>query len=200
MNAPRSMPVVPSQTRCEMIAAHLAGDDPQHRAALGDLDAHQLLDRQRQADVVRHRRQVVGAVGERHDLVVLPVLAQLLEARVQVTDVRDAAPHRLAVELEHQPEHAVRRGVLRPDVDQHVLGAEGLVEMARHLEFAGVLQLHAERHRDRPPAGIEPGGAERDVDRARAHSTKPRLPCFSRSRTSGGRFWYPSAIDSSSRE
>ena len=93
--------------------AHLAGDDPQHLAALGELEAHQLLDRQRQADVVGHGRQVVGAVGERDDLIVVPVLAQLLEPGVQVADVGDTALDGLALELEHQPEHAVGGRVLR---------------------------------------------------------------------------------------
>ena len=65
------------------------------------------------ADVVRHGRQVVGAVGERDDLVVVAVLAELLEAGVQVADVRDTALDRLALELDHQPEHAVGRRVLR---------------------------------------------------------------------------------------
>src|SRR5881409_471521 len=51
--------------------AHLARHHPQHLTARRDLDAHQLLGREREADVVRHRRQIVGAVGERDDLVVV---------------------------------------------------------------------------------------------------------------------------------
>ena len=35
-----------------------------------------------------------------------------------------AEQHRLAVELEHQPQHAVRAGVLRPHVDGHRFGAD----------------------------------------------------------------------------
>jgi hypothetical protein len=121
--------------------AHLAGDHPQDLAALGDLETHQLLDPEREPDVVRHRREVVGPVGEGDDLIVLAVLTQLLEAGVEIADVRNHPDHRLAVQLDHQPQHAVRRRVLGTDVDQHVLGAEPLVELAGYLVLAGILRL-----------------------------------------------------------
>ena len=89
-----------------------------------DLDAEQPLRAEREGDVVARRVEVVLAVGPRDDLVVLAVLADLLEAAVQVADVRDAAHDRLAVELEHQAQHAVRRRMLRADVDEHVLALE----------------------------------------------------------------------------
>src|SRR5213076_2871514 len=65
-----------------------------------DLDAHQLLGREREADVVRHRRQIVGAVGERDDLVVVPVLPEFLEAGVEIAEVGDHPNYGLAVELD----------------------------------------------------------------------------------------------------
>ena len=74
--------------------------------------------------VVDKRREVVHPVGERHDLIPRPVLAELFEGGVQESDVGRDFDHRLAVELADQAKHAVRRRVLRPDVDEHLLGAE----------------------------------------------------------------------------
>ena len=115
-------------------------------------------------------RQVVGAVGERDDLVVVPVLAQLLEAGVQVADVRHHPDHGLAVQLHHQPEHPVGRRVLRADVDQHVLGAE--------IVLRGLVgrQLDAQRVGGRVALGIETGRGQGHVDGAGAHRTPPRSP------------------------
>src|SRR5207249_6957164 len=84
--------------------AHLARHHPQHLTARRDLDAHQLLGREREADVVRHRRQIVGAVGERDDLVVVPVLPQLLETGVEIAEMGDHSNYGLAVELDHEPQ------------------------------------------------------------------------------------------------
>src|SRR2546422_9367873 len=69
----------------------------------------------------RHRRQIVGAVGERDDLVVVPVLPQLLETGVEIAEMGHHSNYGLAVELDHEPQHTVGRGVLRPEVDQHAL-------------------------------------------------------------------------------
>ena len=43
---------------------------------------------------------------------------------MQVADVRNAAHDGLAVEFEHEAQDAVRGGMLRPDVDEHVLAFE----------------------------------------------------------------------------
>ncbi len=40
---------------------------------------------------------------------------------MQQADVRIGALHDLAVELEHEPQHSVRRRVLRPEVQRVVL-------------------------------------------------------------------------------
>jgi hypothetical protein len=157
-------------------AAHLAGDHPQHLAPLGDLDPHQLLDGQGETHVVGHGGEVVGAVGERDDLVVLAVLAELLEPGVQVADVGDAALDRLALELDHQPEHPVGGGVLRADVHQHVLPAQVL-------PAAG----HAEGHAHRAPGGVEPRRGQLELHGPAGHATSPWCPSASRWRMSAGR-------------
>ena len=142
----------------------------QHLAPLRDLDAEQPLGAERERDVVAGRVQIILAVGPRDDLVVLAVLADLLEAAVQIADVRNAAHHRLAVELEHQAQHAVRRRMLRPDVDEHVLTLEIGLDRRRLGSTATALPalVDRERHALRPALRIEA-----------ASSTARRRPCVS---------------------
>ena len=107
-----------------------------HAPVLGPLrrlDAAQLLDRQHAAEVVHRRGDVVGAVGPGDDLGVAVVLAQLLGAPVQVADDRVAVDDQLAVELEHDPQHAVGAGVLRP----HVEGHQALAGLQRDIVLDG---------------------------------------------------------------
>src|SRR5207247_335214 len=60
------------------------------------------------------------------------VFPELLEPGVQVADVGDDANDGLAVELDDEPQHPVRGGVLWAEVDQHVLAARpGLAESLR---------------------------------------------------------------------
>ena len=82
------------------------------------LDAQQLLDRAVPGHVVGHRRDVVHPVGDRDVLVVVEVLAELLEARVQIADVGHGVDHALAVELQHQPQRRVRGRMLRTEVER----------------------------------------------------------------------------------
>jgi len=65
-------------------AGELAQDHAVPLAALGDGDLAHLLDGQRVADVVEHRRDVVQAIDVREDLGPGPALAHLLEAAVQI--------------------------------------------------------------------------------------------------------------------
>jgi hypothetical protein len=45
-------------------------------------------------------------------------------AAMEVADVRLDLRHHLAVGAEHEPEHAVGARVLRPHVDEHLVGAD----------------------------------------------------------------------------
>ena len=65
-----------------------------------------------------HRRDIVEPVEIGDGLQIGLVLDQLLGAAVQKADMRIDALDDLAVELEHEPKHAVRRRVLRPEVDR----------------------------------------------------------------------------------
>ena len=174
-------------------AAHLARDHAEHRAPRRDLDPHQFLGGQRKADIIRHRRQIIGAIGERDDLIVVAVLAQLLESGVQVADVRDAAEDGLAVQLDHEPQHAVCGGMLGPHVHEHVLipevGFPGRQRNARGVPL-GVHSRRGECQLDGPFAHEDDGGS----------GITPRSPRRRRSRISSGRSPAASAIDSSSSE
>ena len=87
-------------------------------AAPRHLDAEQLLDREAEGVLLVHRRDIVEPVEIGHRLQVGLVLDQLLGAAVQQADMRIDALDDLAVELQHEPQHAVRRRVLRPEIDR----------------------------------------------------------------------------------
>ena len=86
-------------------------------AAARHRDAEQLLDRQREGVLLVHRRDVVEPVEIGDRLQVGLVLDQLLGAAVEQADMRIDALDDLAVELQHEAQHAVRRRMLRPEVD-----------------------------------------------------------------------------------
>jgi hypothetical protein len=94
---------------------------------LGDLvgDAEELLDRQAVGGLLEHRGEVVHPGAEGHALHPGAELHVLLDAGVQVADARAGLGDGLAVELEDEPEHAVRRRVLRAHVDDDPLLVEG---------------------------------------------------------------------------
>ena len=94
-----------------------------HRA-LGDLHAEHPLDGEDHAQLVGERGQPVVPVGQHDDLAVVADLEELLGAAVHVADDRLGLQDALAVEDEPQPQHAVRRGVLRADVEHHVRGGQ----------------------------------------------------------------------------
>ena len=104
---------------------HQARDLGEHDAdvlrADRHVDAEQLLDRQAVGVLVAHHRDVVEPVHVGQRLDVGARLGQLLGGAVQQADVRIGALDHLAVELEHEAQHAVRRRMLRPEVQGVVL-------------------------------------------------------------------------------
>ena len=88
------------------------------------LDPHQLLGGVDERHFVGEARQPVDAVDERGDLRVGAELGELLVATVHVPDHRVGGDHTLAVEPHDEAERAVRRRVLRPEVEDHVAGVE----------------------------------------------------------------------------
>ncbi len=94
------------------------------------LDAEQPLDREAVGVLVAHHRHVVEPVHVRQRLQVRPVLGELLGRAVQQPDVRIGALDHLAVELEHEPQHAVRRRVLRPKIHRVIADLGHLTAVA----------------------------------------------------------------------
>ena len=89
-------------------------------ARLRHLDAEQFFDRQAERVLLIHRRDIIEPVEIRHRLQIGLVLDQLLGAAMQQTDMRVDALDHLAVELEHQPQHAMRGRMLRPEIDGEI--------------------------------------------------------------------------------
>ena len=105
----------------------------------GQLQVEQLFHDQRPAEIHVHAGQVIHPIGVRNPLSRSEVLADLFGAAVQIADVgRDFGDH-LAVGPQHQPQHAVRAGMLRAHVDQHLVGSNielndaRIVGLRRHI-------------------------------------------------------------------
>ena len=110
---------MPSQTRWEAMRASSDMMTRQYWARSGASTPHSFSNGQHAAEVVHRRGDVVGAVGPGDHLGVAVMLAQLLGAPVQVADDRVAIDDQLAVELQHDAQHAVGAGVLRTHVEGH---------------------------------------------------------------------------------
>jgi hypothetical protein len=93
------------------------------RDALGHLEAEQLFRREAERQTVGLRAQVIHPLDQRNHLLPLLLFARLFDAGVEESDRGIGIDDGFAVELQHQPQHAVRTGVLGPHVDGHRLCA-----------------------------------------------------------------------------
>ncbi len=116
-----SIACVASQRRCEEMRCSSERITRMKLRATGDLlgDPHELLDRLDEAEVVRGRGDVVHAVRVGDALRIGHVLEELLGAAVQIADDRLRVDDALAVDLQKDAQHAVRRRMLRAEVDLH---------------------------------------------------------------------------------
>ena len=74
----------------------------------------------REGMLLVHRRDIVEAVEIRHGLKVGLGLDQLFRAAMQQPDMRIDAVDNFAVEFQHEAQNAMRRRVLRPEIDIEV--------------------------------------------------------------------------------
>ena len=81
----------------------------------------QPLDREHVAVLVAHHRDVVEPVHVADRLIERLALGELLGGAVQQADVRIGLLDDLPVELEHEPQHAVRGRMLRAEIQREVL-------------------------------------------------------------------------------
>ncbi len=101
-------------------AADLAVQDPDQLPAARHLDAEQLFRRQTEGVFLIHRRDIVEPVEIRDRLQIGLLLDQLFGAAVKQADMRIDAGDHFAVELQHQTQHAVRRRMLRAEIDGEI--------------------------------------------------------------------------------
>jgi hypothetical protein len=120
--------------------AHLGHQHPDPHGAVGNVlvDAEEFLRGHRECEFVGDRAQVVHAGDVRATLRIGELLAGLLHAGVEVADDRLAPQHGLALQFQHQPQHAVGRRVLWAHVDDHrliLVGIVGEIAEARDVGF-----------------------------------------------------------------
>ena len=106
------------------------------------LDAEQLLDREHEAVLLHHRRDVLEPVEVGDALQVGADLDELLGAAMQQPDVRVGPLDHLAVHLQDEAEHTVRGRVLRAEVD----GESALLELGHRLPRPGLGRVSCGRY------------------------------------------------------
>ena len=101
-------------------AADLGIEHADELAAARHGHADEALDRERIGMLLVHRRDIVEPVEIGHGLEVGLGLDQFLGAAMQQADMRIDALDDLAVELQHEAQHAVRGRVLRAEIDREI--------------------------------------------------------------------------------
>ena len=90
-------------------------------SARRNVPIHQFFHRERVRHIIRQRREIIEPVGIRHELIVLHVLGDLLVAAMKKTDIRRGFGDDLTVQLQHEPQNAVRGWMRWPHVEHHLL-------------------------------------------------------------------------------
>src|SRR5262249_9197839 len=102
-----------------IVEPHQFGENrPEVLAPRRQFDPHQLLDRVMPGDFVGQRRDIVHPIDDGDVLVVVEVLAELLEAAVEKTDVGNRLDHVLAVERDDDAQRGVRGRMLRSEIER----------------------------------------------------------------------------------
>ena len=103
----------------------LGEEDPQILGAERHFEPEQLLDGEHVAVLHAHRRAIIEPVEIGQSLEIGLVFAELLGAAVEQADMRVDPLDDLAVQLEDQPQNAVRGRVLGAEIDR-VIGDVGM--------------------------------------------------------------------------
>ena len=90
----------------------------------GRFHAQQLFDRFAISQRVGDRRHIIHAVHIRIEHRVRAVLGNLLDPAMQVTNHAFEAHHLLAIQPQNDAQHAMGRGMLRPHIDDELVGVE----------------------------------------------------------------------------
>ena len=113
----QSMGTQPHQVRAD--ALQFGKHYPHPLRPRRDLHSQQLLYRQNIAEIVHHGAEVIDAVGERNHLLVELGFAGFFDPGVEEADIGHESDNLFAIDLQHQPQHSVRRRMLRPHVENH---------------------------------------------------------------------------------
>ena len=107
----------PDQVRRDALQLH--HHHPDVLRALRDCQPQQFFHCQAVHQVIAQRIEVVYPVRQRDDLGIGLVFAGFFDARMEISEVGNRFHHRFAVQLQQDSQHAVRRRVLRPHVQDH---------------------------------------------------------------------------------
>ena len=88
---------------------------------LAHLILHEFFDGERPAEIHIHRGEVVHPVGVGDPLPRREIFTDLFRTPMEIADVGLDLGDDFAVGAEHEPEHAMRAGMLRPHVDEHLV-------------------------------------------------------------------------------
>ena len=116
--------------------ADLAIEHADQLSAPRHLDAEKLFRRQTERVLLIDRRDVIEPVEIRDRLQIGFLFDQLLGAAMQEPDMRIDALDHFAVELEHKAQHAMRRRMLRSEIDREISGGRGFRHHATSTAFA----------------------------------------------------------------
>lgn len=83
--------------------------------------------------VVVHGREIVEAVGVTNVLIIGEILGNLFLAAMEIAEMRRGFEDHFAIGAENDAQHAVSGRVLRPHVDEHLLGGD----IAHAIRLAG---------------------------------------------------------------
>ena len=116
-----------------------------HTRARRRFGAQQFFHRLAVAQPVRNRRHVIHAVHVRRKLLVAAMLRDFLHAAMQVADDALRPDHALAIQFQLHAQHAVRRRMLRPHVQNDFVRAQhrGVDAIHRRNRFYRVLVAHS---------------------------------------------------------
>ena len=164
----------------------LGREDPDVLGPARDLDVHQLLEGEDRGPLVEQRADVLERVRVADRLVVVRVLAQLLDAAMEIAEHRVEVDDLFAVELQDDAEDAMGRWMLRAHVDEHLAVAErvelGFPLRPRRVRGDGLEDANVAVERDPGVVRGLVGGA--DGHRSRSGSVRPasgaRAPSWGR--------------------
>ena len=88
------------------------------------IQIHQFFHRHAIGKVVARRVHVIKTVAHHFGFEIGLGFHVLLDARVQIADIRNAVDNCLAIELKQQTQHPMRGRMLRPHVQQHGLAGQ----------------------------------------------------------------------------